>query len=37
MTSVAARTGGTRFRSTGIVGFAGDTVRSVEVCFGWDL
>jgi hypothetical protein len=31
------RTDGTRFRNTEILGFAGDRVSRVEVCFGWDL
>ena len=37
VTYEATRTDGTRFRNTGIFGFAGDRVSRVEVYFGWDL
>jgi ketosteroid isomerase-like protein len=37
VTYEAERTDGSRFRNTELFGFDGDTIKSVEVYFGWNL
>jgi ketosteroid isomerase-like protein len=37
VTYESTRTDGSRFRNTEILTFDGDTIRRVEVYFGWDL